>query len=1079
MKKLIYCAAAIAMAFFAGSCQQEMLEPVAQETTVTYSVELPKLQTKAIGDGFNVDQLVYEVWKTEGKNVRDLTDVTQATRLYHETAKMEKIDGEQKTIITLNLVHDQNYTILFWAQNSQAVVDANGQKVPAYVTDDLTNVSYAKEVTADGSYLSNNENMAAFYKAEFLTAEEIERPNGIRRTELKRPFAQLNIGTKNTAEEYTVAMNTSKVKISRVPKTFDVAQNIAADSKTGTPASPAVYNSSEFVFDYNTVPNETERLWVNGDEYEYVAMNYIFANGNVEVEYWIDATLTATDPTAGRNETTNAIIYNKVPQVPLMENYRTNIVGNLLTSTTQYEVVIDADFETPKNAPEKIVVLTAEELQKVLDNAVVGDNAIYLGNGIAGDVMVHQKPGVNIVLYGQNQTYEGTIRIHNGSNYNDGKFTVKDVNFKTSTAGHNFIMPNDFDAVAGVARRYSNNVTVENCTFTSEGDAVNTAVGVQAKSCKNLKVIGCTATGVHSLLQAQSCGTDVIVKDCTITGKNGVAFKQVKNAVVEGAKIIASAYGIRFDGNIDNYGITIKDCNVTAVQPVIVRKMTGKNNTIAFVEGTNTLVTDETFQVVITDGSDDEEYSYPTGTYTLTGNKGLNVYPIVNADAFAAAVANEKLSEVVVDADIESVGQGFEITRDVVLNMNNKVFNAGSTPTSYWYAIEVKGENEVDIKNANFTRSGVFASEGADVVFHNGKIANNPERTSRYIFAANDAGTTITIKDGDFTNDRAKNNYFWADGGAIIYVEGGNFGGVASNNKVVTTNGGQVVISGGTFNFDPTNWLANGYTATKNGKTWVVSAKNLVTNADELAEAIEAGNDGNVIILEAGATFEGTFVPGSKGLVIKSSKKDNKATIKGRVNIDGYAEGISFENVKFEINDASAAKNTFSGANYKYPAIVTIYAASTSFEGCEFKTNYASGVCGINYGAHAAEKILTVNNCKFVGDFYAIRSRTLFSVTNSVFDTYTDQGTLAAVFTWGNGEAGTQGNSGANSVVFTGNTNANTNQIRGVQLSSTTYNYCHINYNIQSNENFIQLSECVNPACDFTGKTFTAGSETF
>jgi hypothetical protein len=225
MKKLIYSAAALAMAFFAASCQQENLEPVAQESTVTFSVELPGVQTKAIGDGFNVDQLVYEVWKTENPNVRDLNNPAQkATRLYQETATMAELDGEQKTVISLNLVHDQNYTILFWAQNSEAV-EVDGQKVPAYVTDDLTAVTYKKAVRT-GEYLSNNENMAAFYNVAFLTKTEIEQPS-TRRVELKRPFAQLNIGTKNTVEEYTVTMNKSKVKIANVPTTFDVAQNIA------------------------------------------------------------------------------------------------------------------------------------------------------------------------------------------------------------------------------------------------------------------------------------------------------------------------------------------------------------------------------------------------------------------------------------------------------------------------------------------------------------------------------------------------------------------------------------------------------------------------------------------------------------------------------------------------------------------------------------------------------------------------------------------------------------------------------------------------------------------------------------
>ena len=66
MKKLLYCAAALAVAFFAGSCQQENLEPVQESNAVTFTVEAPAaLQTRAIADGLNVNELVYEVWLTE------------------------------------------------------------------------------------------------------------------------------------------------------------------------------------------------------------------------------------------------------------------------------------------------------------------------------------------------------------------------------------------------------------------------------------------------------------------------------------------------------------------------------------------------------------------------------------------------------------------------------------------------------------------------------------------------------------------------------------------------------------------------------------------------------------------------------------------------------------------------------------------------------------------------------------------------------------------------------------------------------------------------------------------------------
>ena len=44
-------------------------------------------------------------------------------------------------------------------------------------------------------------------------------------------------------------------------------------------------------------------------------------------------------------------------------------------------------------------------------------------------------------------------------------------------------------------------------------------------------------------------------------------------------------------------------------------------------EGTNTLTTEAKYQVVITNGSDDEAYVKPTGKYTLTGADSFEVFP--------------------------------------------------------------------------------------------------------------------------------------------------------------------------------------------------------------------------------------------------------------------------------------------------------------------------------------------------------------------------------------------------------------------------------------------------------------------
>ena len=241
---------------------------------------------------------------------------------------------------------------------------------------------------------------------------------------------------------------------------------------------------------------------------------------------------------------------------------------------------------------------------------------------------------------------------------------------------------------------------------------------------------------------------------------------------------------------------------------------------------------------------------------------------------------------------------------------------------------------------------------------------------------------------------------------------------------------------------------------------------NFVYTADDLKAAVAAGGD----YLLMPTTIEGTFAV-NKPVILKGVEG---ATIKGRVNVSS-CDGVEFKNIKFAINDASKHKNTFSGAQYKYPGIVVIYSAAASFDGCEFETNINAGVCGINYGAHAAGKKLVVNNCKFEGDFYAIRTRTLAEITNNEFDVYTDQGTLCAVWTWGNGTEGTDLDSGANSVVFENNTNVNEHGIYGVQVSSTTFNYANIAFVVENNNGFVN-EFYTNSACNYTNSTLNGAA---
>lgn len=510
-------------------------------------------------------------------------------------------------------------------------------------------------------------------------------------------------------------------------------------------------------------------------------------------------------------------------------NY-TNIDENPLQEiefVVEVDEWIEEDIEGGVIGDKVVYVNTLDELQAALDNQEDA-LSIFIGADIQGNVTVYEKPNRVVTINGNGKKFDGSFQIVGGSDYKNALTVFNNIKFETADnatlVGDSFIYCNEQNGTT----RYPDSVTIKDCTFTATGAAENKAVGASFRSLKyDLIVEDCVATGVHSLMQVKSSGdANIVVDNVTINGKSGIGFGNATNVTLSNAEITAAGYGVRADGAANAY-MTIENTNITASQPVIVRNLKTPNYNLNLVGGQLTPV-DAAYHLVFTNGDDDLSkvtYAVPTGSFNIKGAEGYVVYPTNaagSADELNAALANENVSVIEFENKIESVGVGFSITHSVVLNMNNKEFNAGSNASSTWYAIQAYGENEIVINDANFTRAGVYAN-GADVVFNSGVINHNPERTSRYIFCAQN-GSTITINDGTFKNDRARNSYFWADA-STIYVKGGNFGGVASNNKVVTSNGGQVIISGGTFNFDPTTWVAAGFKAVKNGSNWEVIAE--------------------------------------------------------------------------------------------------------------------------------------------------------------------------------------------------------------------------------------------------------------
>lgn len=295
--------AAVAVAVLTVGCAKEQ---GTQEgpANVTFEIENPVAVTRAIGDGTTAKQLYYQVFDAAGNPIAGLP------------AQWKNLSS-LKTTVSFQLVKDQKYNFIFWAQTP----------VDGYYTIDET--EGLKKITADYSTHkeANDENRDAFFAVE----KDLVISGPVSKTvTLTRPLAQVNIGTLDklkagttTAPAINLTDATSKVVVKDVPTVF---------APLATTSETMFSGASDVTFQAAAVP--TEKLSVKGVEYDYLAMNYVFAPAegticNLTAEF----SLTGMEP-----------ISLSSPATPLKRNYRTNILGKLLTSTADFIVVVDPAF---------------------------------------------------------------------------------------------------------------------------------------------------------------------------------------------------------------------------------------------------------------------------------------------------------------------------------------------------------------------------------------------------------------------------------------------------------------------------------------------------------------------------------------------------------------------------------------------------------------------------------------------------------------------------------------------------------------------------------------------------------------
>ena len=690
---------------FATSCQNEDLfgGSTSETSSVSFSIGTPEISTRAFSDGATATVLQYAVYDAADNELNELT-------VSEEKGNTLEIHGS--TTVELKLTTGNTYSVIFWA----AAPDAP-------YTVDFEN----KEMTVDYSAVSSNdENLDAFYKLHTFTV----KGNQSETIELKRPFAQLNIGTNDYEDSRKAGYvpTLSAVTVKNIYNTLDLW--------TG-----AVDGYEEVSFDYAAIP-AGEKFPVAG--YDYLAMNYLLVAAdkdviNVDFYYTESADADAKVRTVG--------------SVPVQRNYRTNLYGQLFTSDVDVNIVINPEYDEPAYEGDEIEIIAA--LGGIFD--------------ATGDIDMTDNPTVGKYPY-LNIDHSMVLNM-NGYNFTSG-----------SEADYGII------SRGGVS-------TINDANIYSLGGGLAVINGSEVTFNGGSLEINSTSTSHRYLFYVAGEGSKL-----TINGGN-FDFNKTQNQ--KRAYIYASE-GTTVYVNGGNFGKASArpDCKagILGEGTVIIKGGTFGFDPSAWVaEGCE----------VVKDG-DKYIVGKPAST-TTDFITALNNNPAVNVKG-----AIDNSSNVINISD-----------NNVVINMYGNEYKAGGNGTNN-YAFNLYG-SDVEINDANINGAGLAIMQGSNATVNSGVIAAKPGKSGRNMFYVT-GNSTITVNEGTYTFDRTSCFFVYVEAGCTCYINGGNFEKPLANNAtkdlfVNPGSAGTVIITGGTFNVDPTAWVPEGYKAVKSGNIWTVSAE--------------------------------------------------------------------------------------------------------------------------------------------------------------------------------------------------------------------------------------------------------------
>lgn len=298
------------------SCMEENFSLFRRQYDVKLTADLNGSQSRAIADGKSVNEVAWAVYAAGTET--PLENLWGVMPINNQQCELE-----------IRLATGKSYDIAFFAYYTDTPVTKNivgGQINPRYYNvlfdQKKVTVKYDEQLT-----IANDENRDCFWYVE----RNLKVKGKVDKTfTLSRPLAQLNLGI--TEEDF---QHTLKAQLNIAQTEITTESYTEFNLFDGTLSEPA---PTVITFNRSETPLYGDNLLqVKGydEPFRYLATTYVLVNekrtNNVSVALWdIDGVQL------------HELNYSFVP---LQRNYRTNIIGNLLTSPNHFKIVIEEEFD--------------------------------------------------------------------------------------------------------------------------------------------------------------------------------------------------------------------------------------------------------------------------------------------------------------------------------------------------------------------------------------------------------------------------------------------------------------------------------------------------------------------------------------------------------------------------------------------------------------------------------------------------------------------------------------------------------------------------------------------------------------